>query len=109
MKVRIKINRNWSNQVLDGIDRGLLELTTDIDRRSAILVAKDTRALLNSRLIQRIGKLAWRITYGNSRVPYAEIRHEVNFKTPSSVGYLEKAGEGVIRGAYEKYFRNKGI
>lgn len=107
MKVKLNINRNWSNQILDGIDRGLAEFTTDIHRRSAILAPKDTRALVNSGLVSRVGRLAWRVTYGNSRVPYAHIRHEVNFKTPGSVGYLEKAGESVSRGAYEKYFRGK--
>lgn len=108
MKARIKIDRNWLSNGEKSLDKGLLEMTTDIHTRSGIIVAKDTRALLNSGIIEKIRE-GYRIKYGNARVPYARKRYFENKKTPSSLKWLEKAADSVSRGNTSKYFRNKGL
>lgn len=109
MKARIKINKNWSNQPESALDKGVLEMTTDIHKRAGIIAPKETRALLNSGRIERVRQFTYRVRFGSSRVPYALIRHFVNFKNPQTLRYLERAGDSVSRGSTAKYFRNKGL
>lgn len=108
MPVKVTIDRNWSNKIQSGIQKGLLEMVTEIDKRSAFLAPKDTRALVNSRRITPQGSDAYLISYGaDGKVPYARRRHEENNKNPQSRGYLAKAGDSVARGEKSKYFKNK--
>lgn len=106
MPVIAKINKNWSAEVSHGIKAGLLEMATDIHRRSIILAPKDTRALVNSGRIDPVHD-GYAVRYGSSKVPYARIRHEVNKKNPQTRGYLAKAGDAVARSDKGKYFRSK--
>lgn len=107
MSIKVNIKPNWSANILRGMNTGLLSMVTDIDRRSAILAPKDTRALVNSRLISVIGNMAYSLTYGSSRVPYARRRHFENKKNPQTLRYLEKAGISVMQGDIGKYFRGR--
>ena len=103
--VKLTINKNWSNTEQVNLEAGLLDLITDVDRRSAIIAPRDTSALVNSRKISRLGKLAYQLKYGSSRVPYARRRHYENKKNPQTLGYLDKAADSVSRGDKSKYFR----
>lgn len=104
--VRMNIKPNWAGQIERSLFTGLLELATDVDTRAKILAPKDTRALVNSSTISKRGNDV-QIKFGSSRVPYARKRHFENQKNPQTIGYLEKAGESVIRGNTAKYFRGK--
>lgn len=85
---------------------GLLEIMTDIHKRSVGLAPRDTSALVNSGTISQIDS-GYKITYGSSRVPYARRRHFENKKNPQTLGYLALAGDAVARGDIAKYFRGK--
>lgn len=107
-QVKVTIVPNWSGKMHKGIQLGLLELATDIDKRAKILAPKDTRALVNSALIQPSTLSdTYTVKFGNSKVPYARRRHYENKKNPQTIGYLTKAGESVARGDTGKYFRGK--
>lgn len=106
MRVKITTVPNWEQDVLNKINQGLLEMTTDIHTRSTILAPKDSRALVNSGRIDRISD-GYKITYGSARVPYARRRHFENKKNPQTLRYLDRAGESVARGDKSKYFRGK--
>lgn len=107
MEVKIEINKNWSKDIEGGIEKGQLEMVTDVHKRAGIIAPKDTRALLNSGVIERVRKFHYVVRFGNARVPYARKRHYENKKNPQTLRYLEKAGEAVVRGGHGKYYRNK--
>jgi hypothetical protein len=106
MTVKVTINKNWSTDIERGMKVALLEMTTDIHKRSTILAPKDTRALVNSGVIEPVQD-GYKVKYGSSRVPYARRRHFENKKNPGSLGYLAKAGDSVARSDKSKYFRGK--
>lgn len=107
MSVKVNIDKNWSNKVVDKVHLGLLEMSTDIHRRAIILAPKLTRALVNSGKIRKSGIMEYTISFGSAKVPYARKRHFENKKNPQTIGYLAKAGDGVTRGNTAKYFRGK--
>lgn len=106
-KVKFKsvLGTVWLGATTAQLDAAALEIATDIDRRAKILAPVDTRALVNSGRIERIGIAAFKIIFGSSKVPYARIRHFENRKNPQTLGYLEKAGDSVARGNVDKYLR----
>jgi len=105
MTVRASFNRTWQGKQEKSIEVGLLEMVTDIDTKAKILAPKQTRALVNSgRITKVMGGYA--VSFGDDKVPYARRRHYENNKNPQTIGYLAKAGDGVIRGNISKYFRN---
>lgn len=106
MPVVVKINKRWSLDVEQGLEKGLAEMVTDIDRRSKMITPIQTGNLVNSQRISRLGAFAYLITSGGGRVPYARRQYYENKRKPR---WLEKAADSVIRGNTEKYFRNKGI
>lgn len=106
MPVRVSIDTGWSSKVESGLKKALLEMSLDIQRRAVILAPVLTAALRNSGVVEPITD-GYRIRFGNSRVPYARIRHFQNRKNPQTLGYLAKAGDGVARGDKSKYFRGK--
>lgn len=101
MPVKVSINKNWSSNVSNELKVGLLEVTTDVHARSAILTPKDTRALVNSGKIEPITN-GYKIKYGSDRVPYARRQFYEN-RTKSH--WLTKAAENVLRSSLAKYFR----
>lgn len=87
-------------------------MATDIHSRSAVLAPKDTRNLVNSGKITRLGKAHYAVTYGSAKVPYARI-HELGGMTGKDYKvhivakhYLEQAGESVVRGNLGKYYED---
>lgn len=112
MPVKISMKPNWSSNIANGLKSGLLEMVTDVHRRSLVLVPKDTRALANSGKISSIPD-GYKIQYGNARVPYARIHelgglagrgYSVNIRAKH---YLGDAGDSVVRGNTAKYFTRK--
>lgn len=102
---KITMKRGWDST--EGLERGLAEMATDIHSRASILAPKDTRALVNSGKIARIGAMAYKISFGGGAVPYALRRHYENQKNPQTLGYLSRAADSVARSDKSKYFRNK--
>lgn len=89
--------KQWASGTERKLDLAVLEMATDIHRISGTLAPKQTRALVNSGRITRNGMANYTISYGGGSVPYAKRRHYENRKTPSSLRYLEKAGDSVSR------------
>lgn len=107
MKAKVTMNQNWDKvKKASWLDSGLLEMSTDIDRRAKALAPVETSALRNSGKVSPIAN-GYKVSFGSSRVPYARIRHEVNNKNPHTRRYLVRAGDSVVRGNTAKYFRSK--
>lgn len=87
----------WANKKEVDFDRAVLSLATDIDRTSAILAPKLTRALVNSKKINRKGTAHYSVSYGSAQVPYARRRHFENKKNPQTLEYLERAGDAAAK------------
>lgn len=92
----------WASERERKLDLSVLQMVTDIDRQSALLAPKLTRALVKSRKINRRGVAYYTVSYGNSQVPYARRRHYENKAHPETLLYLERAGDEVKRN-YKKY------
>lgn len=107
MPVKLTLTPTW-NRVLKGDfnQEGLLEMVTDIHRRSNILAPVETGALVNSGRIDSVPN-GYKITYGSSRVPYARRRFYENNKNPQTKRYLERAADSATRGDSAKYWKNK--
>jgi len=102
---KVTMKRGWDST--QGLERGVAEMATDIDKRAKILAPKDTRALVNSGNITRTGTAEYTIKFGSGKVPYARRRHFENKKNPQTLGYLAKAADSVDRSDKTKYFRGK--
>jgi hypothetical protein len=94
----------WTSKTEGKLDLAVLEIATDIHRVSSILAPKASRALVNSGRIERKGPGNYSVIYGGGAVPYARRRHFENKKTPSSLKYLERAGDAAGRNI-KRYLR----
>lgn len=97
---------NWSGKIVAGMDRALLEMTTDIHNKAKILAPVLSRNLVNSGVVEPVTG-GYKVQFGSSKVPYARRRHFENKKNPQTKGYLAKAGDSVARSDKSKYFRGK--
>lgn len=104
--IKITMKPNWEQNIANGMKKALLEMVVDVHGRAVTLAPVDTSALRNSGQVLPITD-GYKVTFGNSRVPYARIRHFENRKNPQTKGYLAKAGDSVARGNISKYFRGK--
>lgn len=89
--------KQWTAEKERNADTAVLEMVTDVHRVAKVLAPKDTHALVNSGRIERRGTAHYSVTFGGGSVPYARLRHYVNRKTPSSLRYLQRAGEATER------------
>ena len=109
MATKVSFKANWANDQVQIIDKGVLEMATDVHRKSAILAPRDQGNLISSGRIKRNGVADYSVIYGGSgggfSVPYAKRRHFENFKNPGTLGYLTRAAEAVAKGSIKKYFR----
>ena len=103
MAVKVTMKANWLQDLEKSMKRGVLEMAVDIDKRAKILAPVDTGALVNSGAITPVSK-GYKISFGNSRVPYARRQH---FENRTKSLYLYKAADSVTRSDMSKYFRNK--
>lgn len=96
----------WANKTAQELDVDVLDAVTDILRVAGIYAPKASRALVNSGTIKKKGPGHYAVIFGGGRVPYAKRRHFENKKTPSSLRYLERAGDATARN-FKRYV--KGI
>jgi hypothetical protein len=87
----------WTSTTERKLDLAVLEIATDIDRVATTLAPHATGALANSGRVVRDGSAHYRVIYGGGAIPYARRRHYENKKTPSSLRYLERAGDQAAR------------
>lgn len=104
-KVVVRIDPTWSERTEQDLYKGMLNLVTDIDTRSAQIAPVLTGALVNSRKIEDKGNGEFELSYGSSKVPYARRRYYENRLHPDSTEWLEKAADSVARSDKEKYFK----
>lgn len=107
MSVNVKVTMKpmWDKKIADSMKLGLLQMATDIHKRAVVLAPVDTRALVNSGIIEPVMN-GYRVKFGSSKVPYARRRMYENRKNPQTIGYLTKAADSVVRSDKTKYFRN---
>lgn len=98
--------KQWSRNTGSKLDVAVLEAVTDIHRVAGIFAPKASRALVNSGRIKKLGIGHYAVIFGGGRVPYARRRHYENRKTPTSLRYLERAGDSTARN-FRRYV--KGI
>lgn len=84
----------WASKKERDLDLAVLQMATDIDRTSAQLAPTLTRALVNSKRIERAGMAHYKVSYNT---PYARRRHFENKKNPGTLRYLESAGDAAAR------------
>lgn len=101
-QVKVKINRGWSNDELSRLDKGIFAATLDVDARSKILAPKLHGHLRNSSRVRRVRDLAYAITFGSSKVPYARRQY---YEHKSKSEWMARAADSVLRGNLRKYFR----
>lgn len=94
----------WSQKKAQDLDIAVLDAVTDIHRGAGILAPKASRALVNSGRIVKKGIGHYAVVFGGGRVPYAKRRHFENRKTPTSLRYLERAGDSTARN-FRRYIR----
>ena len=108
MPVKMTIRKNWDSEMHAGLQIGLLEMSTDVDRRAKILAPVDTRALVNSgKITPSRASDTYVVKFGSSKVPYARKRHYQNKKNPQTLRYLERAADSITHADMAKYFRGK--
>jgi len=86
------------------MNKGLAEMSVDIQTKAVILAPIETGALRASGKVTPVTD-GYKISFGSSAVPYAKRRHFQNAKNPGTLRYLYRAGDGVIRSNLSKYFR----
>lgn len=92
MSYQLKTSATWSRKLsTQQLNKGGVRMMTDILRMARQNAPVKTGALRNSGRFQQAGTLKWRITFGNSRVPYARIREHTNRLHPNTTRYLERA------------------
>ena len=92
MSYQLKITPTWARKLsTQQLNKGGARMMTDILRMARQNAPIKTGALRNSGRFQQTNTLKWRITFGNSRVPYARLREHTNRLHPNTTRYLERA------------------
>lgn len=92
MSYRLQLSADWARKLsTQQLNEGGVRMMTDILKMARQNAPVLTGALRNSGRFQQLSTVKWRITFGNSRVPYARIREHVNRLHPNTVRYLQRA------------------
>lgn len=92
MSYRLQLSADWTRKLsTQQLNEGGVRMMTDILKMARQNAPVLTGALRNSGRFQQLSTVKWRITFGNSRVPYARIREHVNRLHPNTVRYLQRA------------------
>lgn len=92
MSYRLQLSADWARKLsTKQLNEGGVRMMTDILKMARQNAPVLTGALRNSGRFQQLSTVKWRITFGNSRVPYARIREHVNRLHPNTVRYLQRA------------------
>lgn len=100
-----RYDHNWAANGKKALNRGLATMVADIHGMAVRRAPVKTGALVNSGRFRQTGPMTWTLTFGNSRVPYAWLRENVNHLHPSTTHYL---GNSVKQAASQinKYFKD---
>lgn len=93
---------NDTKKQLDGVTA---EIAVDILNRAQMNAPKASGALVRSGRVTKADGGGYTVTFGDNSVRYAYRRHFENKKHPETLLYLEKAGDSVVKGNIQKYFR----
>lgn len=96
--------KEWSATAETKLDKAVLSLATDIDRVAKINAPKDSGDLAKSGRITHEESCHYKVTFGDKSVPYARRRHYENKLHPSTLRYLERAGDDNSRN-FKKYLK----
>nr|DAS91602.1 MAG TPA: type I neck protein [Caudoviricetes sp.] len=92
MSYRLRLSADWTRRLsIQQLNKGGVRMTTDILKMARQNAPVLTGALRNSGRFQQLSTVKWRITFGNSRIPYARIRERTNHLHPNTVRYLRRA------------------
>lgn len=92
MSYRLQLSADWARKLsTQQLNEGGVKMMTDILKMARQNAPVLTGALRNSGRFQQLSTVKWRITFGNSRVPYARIREHMNRLHPNTVRYLQRA------------------
>lgn len=92
MNYRLQLSADWTRKLsTQQLNKGGVRMMTDILKMARQNAPVLTGALRNSGRFQQLSTVKWRITFGNSRVPYACIRERTNRLHPNKVRYLLRA------------------
>ncbi|UVM94933.1 MAG: putative tail-component [Bacteriophage sp.] len=92
MTYRLQLSADWARKLsTQQLNKGGVKMMTDILKMARQNAPVLTGALRNSGRFQQLSTVKWRITFGNSRVPYARIREHANRLHPNTVRYLQRA------------------
>jgi hypothetical protein len=92
MSYRLQLSATWARKLsTQQLNKGGVKMMTDILKMARQNAPVLTGALRNSGRFQQLSTVKWRITFGNSRVPYASIREHMNRLHPNTVRYLQRA------------------
>lgn len=95
----------WSGKVLYELSQGLDAMAGDIKRQSQQNAPVLTGALRQDHRINKPDTFTREVEAGDNDVPYARRRHFENMAHPSTLRYMERAGEDVGRSPMDKYFK----
>ena len=92
MSYRLQLSADWARKLsTQQLNKGGVKMMTDILKMARQNAPVLTGALRNSGRFQQLSTVKWRITFGNSRVPYARICEHTNRLHPNTVRYLQRA------------------
>lgn len=92
MSYKLQLSADWARKLsTQQLNEGGVRMMTDILKMARQNAPVLTGALRNSGRFQQLSTVKWRITFGNSRVPYARIREYYNRLHPNTVRYLQRA------------------
>ena len=92
MSYRLQLSADWARKLsTQQLNKGGVRMMTDILKMARQNAPVLTGALRNSGRFQQLSTVKWRITFGNSRVPYARIREYSTRLHPNTVRYLQRA------------------
>lgn len=93
MSYRLQLSATWARKLsTQRLNKGGVRMMTDILKMACQNAPVLTGALRNSGRFQQLSTVKWRVTFGNSRVPYARVREHTNRLHPNTVRYLRRAG-----------------
>lgn len=94
--------KQWRSTREDKLGVAMLALATDIHRVAVQNAPHDEGHLQGSGKVTKVDNTAYKVTFGDDRVPYARRRHFENKKNPQTLKYLERAGDSQSKNI-EKY------
>ena len=91
--VKSTLVSKWTPETVRKLDVAVLSLATRVHRDAGRYAPVDTGNLVASGRVQRRGEASYSVIFGGGAIRYARRRHYENRKTPSSLRYLERAGD----------------